>query len=85
MYCQIHTHLGIRHGVHTSPLCMQQEFFLGEIFYVAWIGDHFKEDLAKSGYKLDNEVSILLINLLYLWLQIENRLYIILVIFTIFF
>jgi hypothetical protein len=64
---------------------MQQVFFLGEIFYVAWIGDHFKEDLAKFGYKLDNEVSILLINLLYLWLQTENRLYIILVIFTIFF
>ncbi len=35
-------------------------------------GDHTQEDLTKSGYNEDMEYKYL-INLLYLWLKIENQ------------
>jgi hypothetical protein len=59
-----------------------RSMFLQEFFYVVQVtiidmriwknGDHIQEDIAKFGYNQDMEYKYL-INLLYLWLQIENQ------------
>ncbi len=62
MYCQIHTHLCIRHRVQTS-LCIwgkkpDKAVDQGEPVLLFWqffcrsqIGDNSRENLAKFGYK----------------------------------